>query len=92
MRRTLTSRSSSSSFNTGFSYSTIAVDPTVGGRGGSPDFYSVNANCIFASFGFCIIKGFGVGEQVLQGREVAALDLLETHFSLFLPLFPSVIS
>ncbi|GKV17056.1 hypothetical protein SLEP1_g27609 [Rubroshorea leprosula] len=50
MRRSLTSRSSSSSFNTGFSYSTIAVDPTAGGRGVSPDFYSANANCMFASF------------------------------------------
>ncbi|GLT82980.1 hypothetical protein SLE2022_238610 [Rubroshorea leprosula] len=46
MRRSLTSRSSSSSFNTGFSYSTIAVDPTAGGRGDSPDFYSANANCM----------------------------------------------
>ncbi|GKV46568.1 hypothetical protein SLEP1_g53541 [Rubroshorea leprosula] len=51
MWRSLTSRSSSSSFNTGFSYSTIAVDPTAGGRSDSPDFYSANANCMFASFG-----------------------------------------
>ncbi|GKV25711.1 hypothetical protein SLEP1_g35106 [Rubroshorea leprosula] len=51
MRRSLTSRSSSSSFNTGFSYSTIAIDPAAGRRGSSPDFYSANPNYMFASFG-----------------------------------------
>ncbi|GLU15497.1 hypothetical protein SLE2022_319800 [Rubroshorea leprosula] len=71
MWRSLTSRSSSSSFNTSFSYSTIAVDPTAGGRDGSPDFYSANANCMFASFG------------LLSGRRLL-LQLLHPNCSRYL--------